>query len=415
MHSRTARLLYIFSERNNQGMKYTFSNKLANMKPSAIREIFKSLSDPSVISFAAGNPSPLSFPTKELSAIAADIFENESTAALQYSVTEGYSPLISDVNRRMKEKFGIDGEGDQTIITSGGQQAIELACKALCNEGDAVICENPTFIGALNAFRSNGAKTVGVTLGDYGIDTTELEETIKRTENAKLLYVIPTFQNPAGSTSTSDNRKRLYEIALKNNLIIFEDNPYGELRFEGEEIPTIKSFDTEGIVIYCSSFSKILSAGMRIGYVRGPSEIIQKMVIAKQVEDVHTNIFFQMMCHRYLNEYDLDAHIEEIRALYRKKCSLMLECLDKYMPRDIKYTRPSGGLFIWCTLPEQINSSEFVNLALKNKVAVVPGATFNADESAPSQSFRLNYSTPSDDDIVRGVKILGDTARELLK
>jgi len=396
-------------------MEYIFSDKLASMKPSAIREIFKSLADPTIISFAAGNPSPLSFPSEQMGKIAAAIFEKNAVTALQYGTTEGYTPLIEAVNARLADRFAINGDEDQTIITSGGQQGIELACKALCNEGDAVICENPTFIGALNAFRSNGAATIGVPLGDDGIDTEKLEETVKATANAKLLYVIPTFHNPAGITSTAENRKKVYEIALKYGLIILEDNPYGELRFAGEDVPTIKSIDTEGIVLYCSSFSKILSAGMRVGFIRGPREIIQKMVIAKQVEDVHTNMFFQMLCHRFMTECDLDAHIAGIRKLYGAKCTLMLECLDREMPDFVKFTRPEGGLFIWCTLPDNIDAAEFVRRALEKKVAVVPGATFNADPSAPSKSFRLNYSMPSDEDIVKGIAALGEVARELAK
>ncbi len=394
-------------------MEYKFSNKLASMKPSAIREIFKSLTDPTIISFAAGNPSPLSFPSEEMARIAEDIFASDAITALQYGTTEGYTPLIDAVNARMASRFGIFGDGDQTIITSGGQQGIELACKALCNEGDAVICENPTFIGALNAFRSNGAETVGVPLCDDGIDTARLEEVVKATPNAKLLYLIPTFHNPAGITSTLENRKKVYDIAKRYGLIILEDNPYGELRFAGEDVPTIKSFDTDGIVLYCSSFSKILSAGMRVGFIRGPREIIQKMVIAKQVEDVHTNMFFQMLCHRFMTECDLDAHIAGIRRLYGAKCALMLDCLERELPKSISFTRPEGGLFIWCTVQGTQDASAFVQSALARKVAVVPGATFNADPTAPSPSFRLNYSMPSDEQIKTGVHALGEAAREL--
>lgn len=394
-------------------MEYRISNKLAELKPSAIREIFKSLTDPSIISFAAGNPSPLSFPAKELAEISADIFENSSTAALQYSITEGYPPFRRAVEARMAEKFGIGRDFDETIITTGGQQGIELACKALCDEGDVVICENPSFIGALNAFRSLGAKTVGIPLGADGIDTELLEKTLSETPRAKMLYLIPTFQNPAGVTSTLENRKKVYEIAKKYGVIIFEDNPYGELRFAGENVPTYKSFDEDGIVVYCSSFSKILSAGMRIGYVCGPAPIVTKMVVAKQVEDVHTNIFFQMLCYRYMTERDMDGHIEMIRGLYRDKCNLMLAELDRNMPSCVKYTRPEGGLFLWCTLPDGADSSEFVRRALARKVAVVPGTAFNCDTEAPSDSFRLNYSTPSDEDIVRGIGILSEIAREM--
>ena len=394
-------------------MEYKISDKLAALKPSAIREIFKSLSDPTIISFAAGNPSPLSFPVADLADLSADIFANSSTAALQYSVTEGYPPFRDAIRARMKEKFGIGRDFDETIVTTGGNQAIELCCKVMCNEGDVVVCENPSFIGALNAFRSNGAKTVGVPLTPTGIDPEKLEETLANTPNVKMLYLIPTFQNPAGVTSTLENRKAVYAIAKKYGVLIFEDNPYGELRFAGEDVPTYKSFDEDGIVMYCSSFSKILSAGMRIGYACGPQPVIQKMVVAKQVEDVHTNIFFQMLCYRYMTERDLDAHIEAIRGIYRDKAGRMLARLDEFMPKCVSYTRPEGGLFLWCTLPGGVSSADYVKEALARKVAVVPGTAFNCDPAAPSDSFRLNYSTPSDEDIDRGVKILGDLAREM--
>ncbi len=394
-------------------MEYRISDKLAALKPSAIREIFKSLSDPTVISFAAGNPSPLSFPVQDLADLSADIFANQSTAALQYSVTEGYPPFREAIRKRMKEKFGIGRDFDETIVTTGGNQAVELCCKVMCNEGDVVVCENPSFIGALNAFRSNGAKTVGVPLKDDGIDPEALEKVLSTTPNAKMLYLIPTFHNPAGITSTLENRKAVYALAKKYGVLIFEDNPYGELRFAGEDVPTYKSFDEDGLVMYCSSFSKILSAGMRIGYVCGPAPVIQKMVVAKQVEDVHTNIYFQMLCYRYMTERDLDAHIAKIRELYAHKCGLMLSELDRHMPKSVKYTRPEGGLFLWCTLPGGVSSADFVKKALERKVAVVPGTAFNCDTEAPSDSFRLNYSTPSDEDIVNGIRILGDLAREL--
>lgn len=393
-------------------MEYRISDKMANLKPSAIREIFKSLSDPTIISFAAGNPSPLSFPAQELAELSADIFRNDATTALQYGITEGYPGLRAAIAERLSGKFGIGKAFDETIVTTGGQQGIELACKALCNEGDVVICENPSFIGALNAFRSNGAKLVGVELKEDGMDTEKLEEVLKTTPNAKLLYLIPTFHNPAGITSTFENRKRIYELAKRYGVVILEDNPYGELRFAGEDVPTIKSFDEDGLVVYCSSFSKILSAGMRVGFVCGPQEIVQKMVVAKQVEDVHTNNFFQMLCYRYMTEYDMDAHIADIRALYRRKCSLMLGEMDRCFSSRVRFTRPEGGLFIWCTLPDGTDSAPFVREALANKVAVVPGTAFNCDTEAPSDSFRLNYSTPSDEDIVKGIEILGRLTKE---
>ncbi|MBO4980028.1 MAG: PLP-dependent aminotransferase family protein [Clostridia bacterium] len=396
-------------------MNYTFSDAFQNLKPSAIREIFKSLTDPSIISFAAGNPSPESFPTKELARLSADIFANASTTALQYSITEGYPAFREAIAKRQKEKFGIGGENDAVMVVSGGNQGIDLCCRVLCNPGDAVLCENPSFIGALNAFRACGAKTVGVPMDEDGMIPEELEKAIAATPTAKMIYLIPTFQNPRGSTTSLGRRKELYAIAKKHSLIILEDNPYGELRFAGEEIPTLKSMDTEGLVVYCSSFSKILSAGMRVGFIVAPGEIIQKMAVGKQCEDVHTNIFFQLLCYKYMTECDLDGHIQSIRAIYRRKCNLMLECLDREMPKAITYTRPEGGLFIWCTLPEGYDSADFARFAVAKKVAVVPGSAFNCDTEAPSNSFRLNYSTPTDEQIVSGIKTLGEIAREYLK
>ncbi len=397
-------------------MEYKFSNKIAELKPSAIREIFKSLTDPSIISFAAGNPSPESFPVKELALLSEEIFANESTTALQYSITEGYTPLREAIAARQKKRFGetMVRDNDSVIVVSGGQQGIELACKILCNEGDAVICENPSFIGSLNSFRSNGATPVGVPMEDDGISLEGLEEALKNTPNAKMLYLIPTFHNPTGITMSLEKRLGVLKLAKKYGIVILEDNPYGELRFAGEDIPTLKSLDEDGLVIYCSSFSKILSAGMRMGFIVAPAELCSKMTVAKQGEDVHTNIFFQMLCHKYITRYDLDEHVAKINDLYRHKCNLMLECLDKYVPKEkVTFTRPEGGLFIWGTVKDCTDASNIVKLAIEKKVAVVPGTAFNCDTEATSGSFRLNYSTPSDDQIVEGVKRLGEVFNSL--
>lgn len=397
-------------------MEYKFSKKLAELKPSAIREIFKSLSDPTIISFAAGNPSPESFPVKDLARLSNEIFENEASFALQYGITEGYTPLREAIAARQKSRFGesMVRDTDTTLVVTGGQQGLELTCKSFCNEGDAVICENPSFIGALNAFRSNGVKTIGVEMESDGISLEKLEETLKNTKNAKLLYLIPTFQNPAGTCMSLEKRIAVLELAKKYEIMILEDNPYGELRFAGEDIPTMKSLDDNGLVIYCSSFSKILSAGMRIGFVITPAEVASKMVVAKQVEDVHTNLFFQMLCHKYITTCDLDAHIAKINDLYRRKCNLMLDCIDKYIPSDkVTFTRPEGGLFIWGTVKNCTDASFVVKKAIEKKVAVVPGTAFNCDTEAPSPSFRLNYSTPSDEQIIEGIKRLGEVFAEI--
>ena len=403
-------------------MTYHFSDKIASLKPSAIREILKAPKDADTITLAAGNPAPETFPVSDLARFAADIFANDSTTALQYGATDGYEPLRRAVAERQKTVWGIgksvaDGDGfnDTTIIVSGGNQGIELAAKVFCNEGDTVICENPTFIGGLNAFRSCGYNTVGVPIEEDGMNVQALEETIKATPNAKLLYIIPTFQNPAGITTSLEKRKAIYEVCKKYGLMILEDNPYGELRFAGEEIPTIKSFDTEGLVIYCSSFSKILSAGMRVGFVVAPEEVAAKMVVAKQSEDVHTNQFFQMLCYKFMTECDLDAHIAMIREVYGRKCKLMLDCLEKELPAAVKFTRPEGGLFIWVTLPDGTDAAAFLKACIAEKLMIVPGATFNCDVTEGSMSFRLNYSTPSDQQIMEGVARLGKVARAFVQ
>ena len=394
-------------------MEYKISNKFVSMKPSAIREIFKSLGKPGCISFAAGNPSPESFPIPQIKEIADDILANDPITALQYGVTEGYAPLRDLVKQRLKRVYNIGTPDDETIIVTGGQQGIELTCKVMCNEGDVVISENPSFIGALNSFRSLGAKLVGVPLKDDGMDIAALENALKSNPKTKLIYTIPSFQNPAGITSTLENRKAVYELARKYDVLIIEDNPYGDLRFAGEDVPTYKSFDTDGRVVYCGSFSKILSAGIRVGTLTANKELVSKIVLAKQVEDVHTNVFFQMVCAKYMSEYDLEGHIEKIRKLYMHKAGLMIAALEKYMPADVKFTRPDGGIFLWCSLPEGYSLDEFVKRCSDKNVFVVPGTAFLPDESEVTRSFRLNYSMPSDEEIDRGIKLLAEVVQQM--
>ena len=395
-------------------MQYNISEKLVNMKPSAIREIFKSLTDPEMIAFAAGNPAAESFPSEKLAVLASKIFAKDASKALQYGITEGYPKLREQVTERLEKRFNIKREGNGVMIVSGGQQGLELTCKVMCNEGDVVLTEDPSFIGALNAFRSNGAKTVGVEMEEDGINIEKLKEAIKDNPKAKLLYLIPTFHNPAGTTMSLEKRRAVYDICRESGLLIIEDNPYGELRCAGEEIPTSTSFDDAGIVIYCGSFSKILSAGMRVGFLSAPEAVLQKIVVAKQVEDVHTNQFFQMLCAEFTEKYGLDEHIAGVSELYRRKCELMLGELEKNMPECVKFTRPEGGLFVWLTLPENIDLSTFVKKALEKKVAVVPGTAFSPSESEISHCFRITYSTPTEEQIVRGIGILAEIVREMI-
>lgn len=392
-------------------MNYNISDNMANVKGSAIREIFKMINKPDIISFAGGNPSPDTFPKKEINEIVNDVLTKNPDMCLQYGITEGYAPLIEKVEERLK-KQGTYCEGNVTVITSGGQQGIDLSAKVLLNPGDTVIVEEPSFIGALNCFRTYGAKLVGVPMDDDGINIEKAEEAIKNNKNVKILYTIPTFQNPSGKTMSLEKRKALLELCKKNNVIIFEDNPYGELRFSGEDVPTIKSMDTENTVMYFGSFSKILSPGLRIGFTHGIPEIMAKVIVAKQVNDVHTPVLNQVIAYEWMTRYDIDAHILKAKELYGQKCGLMLSEMDKKFPKSVKYTRPEGGLFIWGTLPHG-DANEVVKICSDKKVAFIPGATFMTDLSKSSSSFRLNYSTMSDEKIVEGIGILADVLNEM--
>ena len=394
-------------------MEYRISEKMKNIKPSAIREIFKSLSDPEVISFAAGNPSPDAFPVAELAELSGGIYEKMPVTALQYGISEGYAPLIEKIRRRLKDKFNIDDAANATLVVTGGQQGIDLTSKVMCDEGDVVICEKPSFIGALNSFKANGAIPVQVDL-ESGDAIKNLERALAGHKNAKLIYLIPTFQNPSGTTMPLELRKAVLALAKKYGVLILEDNPYGELRFRGGEIPTIKSLDEDGLVVYCSSFSKIIAPAIRVGYLSVPQGLAGKIVVAKQGSDVHTNMYFQIICDLFLEKYDIDAHIEKIRALYKEKCLLMLGEMDKkFADVGITYTSPDGGLFLWCTLPEGIELSAFVKASLERKVAVVPGGAFLTDEGEATNTFRVNFSYPSKQQIVAGVDILAKTAKEM--
>ena len=293
------------------------------------------------------------------------------------------------------------------IIVSGAQQGIELSAKTLCNEGDTVIVEVPSFVGSLNSFKSFNTKLVGVPVEDGGISLEKLEAALKENPNTKLIYLIPNFQNPSGTCMSLEKRKGAYALAKKNGVFIIEDNPYGDLRFGGENIPSIKSFDEDNIVIYCGSFSKVLAPGLRVGYLIADKNLIQKVVVGKQASDVHTNILAQMICQRFMTEYDMPAHIQKLQEIYRKKCDLMLSCIEDHFNPAVTHTSPEGGLFLWCTLPDNVNMMEFCSTAVQNKVAVVPGIAFMPYETYETQSFRMNFSTPTDEQIIKGVEILG--------
>ena len=394
-------------------MQYTFSDRISNLHPSAIREILKN-SDPNVISLAAGNPAVESFPVKEMKEIADRIFDEMPGIAFQYGITEGYTPLRSLVMKRQKEKYGIGSENDEIMIISGGTQAMDLTTKVLANEGDTVLSEDPAFVGALNTFRSYSVNLVGIPMEDDGMDIAALKKALEEQKNVKFLYTIPSFHNPLGTCTSYEKRKEIYALCREHGVMILEDNPYGELRFDGGDIPTLKSMDTDGIVIYTSSFSKVMSAGIRLGFVIAPKPVLDKMAVGKQAVDTHSNLFFQILIAEYMEKYDYDGHIQMIRDLYRHKSGLMLDEIRKGFPKSVKYTVPQGGLFLWCTLPDGADMLKFVQFAKTKGVAIVPGIAFNVNEQAPSQCFRLNYSTPTDEKLVKGTKILGEALHEFL-
>ncbi|MCM1488352.1 MAG: PLP-dependent aminotransferase family protein [Firmicutes bacterium] len=387
-----------------------FSYRISGVQPSAIREILKSTADPNVISFAAGNPAPEAFPVDEIRRISDDILREEPIAALQYSITEGYPKLRQWLKEDMKKKGNFDEADQDLIITSGAQQAIETCAKIFCNEGETIICESPSFIGSLNAFRSYSAKLAGVEMDNDGMIPEKLEEALKANPRTAFIYTIPNFQNPMGVTMSLERRRQILELAYKYNVLIVEDNPYGDLRFAGVDVPSIKSLDTKGHVIYAGSFSKVLSPGLRVGYMIASKTIISKATVALQTSTVHTNIWAQMVAYRFVTESDFEGHLERLREIYKNKCRLMLNSLYFAMPKSIAFTEPEGGLFIWGTLPCG-DMNMFVKAAIAEKVAVVPGTAFLVDEKQSCLGFRLNYSTPTDEQIEKGVELLAKVAK----
>lgn len=393
-------------------MDYIFSDKISNLQPSAIREILKATADPSIIPLAAGNPAPDAFPVEEVQKIAENILQTNPVDALQYGVSEGYQPLRDTIADWIKNKENIGTDDDTVLILSGATQVMDLVTKVLCNEGDTVICEEPSFIGSLNCFRSYGCRLKGVPVEADGMDMDALEKALDETDKVKFIYTIPNFQNPSGTTMSLEKRQRLYSLAKKHNVIVLEDNPYGDLRVAGENVPTIKSMDTEGIVIYAGSFSKILAPGLRVAYCCGPKQILAKMTVGKQASDVHTPCLNQMIVNEWFKNYDVDAHIAKIQGIYRKRLNLMCDAIDRELGDFVEYVRPEGGLFIWCKLPDYVDMLEFVKKAVDKKVAVVPGNAFLTDDKADTQYIRLNFSTPTEEGIVKGIQILGEIAKD---
>lgn len=397
-------------------MEYTnyMADRVKSMKGSAIREMFKRMADPSIISLAGGNPASELFPGDELSKIAGKVLMTSPTLALQYGTTDGY-PKMRECAAERARKVNAITENDAVLIMTGANQGIDLTAKAILNKGDKIVVESPSFIGSLNAFRTYEAELVGVKVEDDGMSMEGLEEVLKSDPSIKIVYTIPTFQNPTGTTMPLHKRKKMLELASKYDVLILEDNPYGDLRFKGEEVPTIKSLDTEGRVIYAGSFSKILSPGMRLGYLVAPAPLAEKIEVLKQVNDVHTPMLTQLMCVEFMKKYNIDDYIAKNRDLYGKKCACMVEAMEKYFPKGkVKWVVPDGGIFLWCECPTITDINPIVERCLEKKVAIVPGSNFAIDMNAPSNMFRLNFSSATLENIEEGVRRVGEALTELL-
>ncbi|EOD00035.1 PLP-dependent aminotransferase family protein [Caldisalinibacter kiritimatiensis] len=393
-------------------MNLNYAKRMDGIKASEIRELLKLTQRPEIISFAGGLPAPELFPVEEVKEVMQEVIEEHGRNALQYSTTEGYTPLREKIAERMKI-VGVDVTADNILITSGSQQGLDFTGKIFLDEGDVVLCESPSYLGAINAFKAYQPKFIEVPTDDYGMIPEELEKILKTTENVKVIYVIPDFQNPTGRTWSVERRKKLVELANKYDLPIVEDNPYGELRFEGEIPPSVKSFDTEGRVIYLGSFSKTFCPGFRIGWTCAAPEVLNKYILVKQGADLQASTVSQMTVNRFLEKYDLDEHIEKIKAVYRKRRDLMLKTMKEELPEGIKFTHPEGGLFTWVVLPEHINARELAEKAIEKKVAFVPGGSFFPN-GGNENTLRLNYSNMDEERIVIGVKRLAETIKEML-
>ncbi|NLN48045.1 MAG: PLP-dependent aminotransferase family protein [Clostridiales bacterium] len=392
-------------------MAIKYAKRMDNIKGSAIRELLKLTEQPEIISFAGGLPAPELFPIESLKEVCLKVLDTDGKAALQYSPTEGYVPLRKIISERLG-RLGIDISFENILITSGSQQGLEFCARVFVDEGDTIICESPSYLGALNAFKAYLPKFVEVKMDEDGMKMDELEKALKENPNAKFIYTIPDFQNPTGITMSLDRRKKIVELAEQYNVPVVEDNPYGDLRFDGEKHPPISCFDTKGLVIYLGTFSKIFAPGLRLGWVAASPEITQKYVLVKQGADLQTNSMSQREIATYIETNDIDAHIEKIIKVYRKRRDLMLETMKQEFTNNVSYTYPNGGLFTWVTLPEGIDAADVLQKALEEKVAFVPGGSFYPNPGNENH-FRLNYSNMPEDKIVEGITRLGKVLKVL--
>ena len=377
-------------------MKLNFAKRMSYIKASEIREILKVTEQEDVISFAGGLPAPELFPIDEINEINQIVLKEAGTKALQYTTTEGYAPLREWIANRMNERLGTAFDKDNILITHGSQQGLDLSGKVFLDQGDIVLCESPTYLAAISAFKAYGCSFI-----------------LSNTPHIKLIYAIPTFQNPTGKTWSLERRRKLAELSAKYGVAVIEDNPYGELRFEGESLPSIKSFDEAGNILCTGSFSKIFCPSFRIGWIAGDKEIIRKYVLVKQGTDLQCNTIAQMTIAEYLKRYDIDKHIAKIVEVYRKRRNVAIESIERYFPDTIKFTRPEGGLFTWIELPEGISARDVLVRSLEKKIAFVPGCSFYPNGNKEN-TLRINYSNMPEDKIEKGLKTLGEVVKEYI-
>lgn len=394
-------------------MALKFARRIETLRASDVREMLKITQRREIISFAGGLPAPELLPIRELQEATRKIFEDEGQQVLQYSTTEGYLPLRDKIARRMAVRYGIRARPEEILITTGAQQALDLTGKLLLDEGDTVICESPTYVGAISALKVFAPRWVEVPTDEEGMDMDALERRLENCDRLKLIYVVPNFQNPTGTTWSLERRRRFAEIVQRFGVPAVEDDTYGELRFEGLQLPPIKSFDTTGTVIYLGTFSKILSPGMRIGWLTASSPLYEKYVILKQGSDLHTSTLGQMQVSAYLEMFDIDKNLSRMRTVYRERRDAMIRALEKEMPKSVRFSRPSGGLFVWVELPPHLDARDLLRRSLELDVAFVPGGAF-FPKGNKENTLRLSYSSMPVARIEEGIRRLAAAVGQML-
>ena len=391
------------------------SNRAKALKASDVRELLKLLQAPDMISFAGGLPNPETFPAEIIRDIANEILSDGGAAALQYGITEGFLPLREAVAERMRRR-GTDVATDDIGIVSGSQQVIDLMGKVLIDPGDVIMISAPTYLTALTGFSLYDARFESTPIDEHNMRMDMFEDKLdalsRMSIRPKLVYALPNFQNPAGVTMPEKSRRRLVDLASQHDLIVLEDDPYGELRYRGSDIPSIKSFDDEGRVVYMSTFSKVLAPGLRIGWMAAHPDLLRKLIIAKQSSDVCTNVLGQVIAQRYMANGHIDTQVEKIREIYGRKLDIMLRGMEEFMPDGIDWVPPDGGMFLWATLPDGVSSGDLLDKALEKRVAFVSGRAFFPNPSDGMAHMRLNFTHPSDELITEGLRRLGSVFKE---